>query len=87
MDWETYAWLKRGIRRMDVLNKINSSKNPLTIKDIKIKSKVALPQISATIKELYEKKLIDCLNPADKIGKLYQSNTKGKALLGAVQND
>lgn len=84
MDWEKFAWLKRGSRRIEVLQKIASSEIPLTIKEIKIKSKVALPQASATTKELLDKKLIDCLNPKDKIGKLYRINDEGRNLLGEL---
>ncbi len=85
MNWEKYAWLKRGNRRIDILQKISLSKTPITIKEIKQKSKIALTQSSITIKELFEKKLIDCLNPKDKIGKLYRINKNGLELLGELQ--
>jgi len=85
MDWEKYAWLKRGNRRIEILKQISLSKSPTTIKEIKQKSKVALPQASVTVKELLEKKLIDCLNPKDKIGKIYRLNQEGKKLLGELK--
>lgn len=81
MDWEKYAWLKRGNRRIKVLERISLSISPITIKEIKQKSKIALPQASVTVKELFGKKLIDCLNPKDKIGKIYRINKTGKELL------
>ena len=85
MNWNKFAWLKRGNRRIEVLQKINFSKTPLTIKEIKQKSKIALSQASATVKELFKKKLIDCLNPKDKIGKLYRINKTGQELLGELK--
>ena len=84
MNWEKFAWLKRGSRRIEVLQKIASSKSPMTIKEINQKSKIALPQASATTKELLREKLIDCLNPKDKIGKLHRINENGKELLGEL---
>jgi len=81
MDWLIYAWLKRGNRRIQVLSELSNSNVPLTINDIRKKQKVALPQISFTIKELLSKKLIICLNPEDNIGKLYVATEKGSLYL------
>ena len=77
MDWKTFAWLRRGKRRTDVLKIIAKSKQPLAINDIKNILKIAISQASFTTNELYEQKLIECLNPEDKIGKLYIKNYKG----------
>jgi len=84
MNWELYAWLKRGNRRREVLKLIASSNNPLTVKEIKNKLKVAMAQSSFTVKELFDKKLIDCLNPNDKIGRLYKISKNGSDLLNEI---
>ena len=81
MDWGIYAWFKRGKRRKETLKIIAESKNPITINDIKHKSKIALSQASATVKELEQKKLIECLNPKDKIGRLFRITELGKEML------
>tara|TARA_Y100000310_G_C20065563_1_gene526978 strand:- start:148 stop:399 length:252 start_codon:yes stop_codon:yes gene_type:complete len=81
MNWELYAWLKRGNRRREALKIIAGSNTPLTVKEIKNKLKVAMAQSSFTVKELSDKKLIDCLNPKDKIGRLYQISEEGKKIL------
>jgi predicted transcriptional regulator len=86
MDWELYAWLKRGNRRREVLKIIAGSNVPLTVKEIKNQVKIAMAQSSFTVKELIEKKLIECLNPNDKIGRLYQISEKGKKLLGGIND-
>ena len=39
MDWELYAWLKRGNRRREALKTIAGSNAPLTVKEIKNKLK------------------------------------------------
>lgn len=78
MDWALYAWLKRGKRRRSILTELKKSKEPLTANDLAEKSGIAISQASFTLKELTEKGLIDCLNPKDKIGKLYRISPKGK---------
>jgi len=84
MDWESYAWLKRGNRRREALRIIASSNTPLTVKEIKNKLKVAMAQSSFTVKELLDRKLVDCLNPNDKIGRLYRINKNGSELLNGI---
>lgn len=81
MDWEKYAWLNRGKRRKSVLELLSKSEKPLSTKEVKSKLKIAISQASYTLKELNEKGLIDCVNPNDKIGRLYVINKKGKELL------
>ena len=84
MDWELYAWLKRGNRRKEVLKIISGSKSPLTVSEIKVKLRIAMAQASFTIKELSDRKLIDCLNPKDKIGRLYQISKTGQVILNGI---
>lgn len=82
MDWDLYAWLKRGNRRKEVLKLLVNSQSPMTANEIKGKLKVALSQASFTVKELSDKKLVECLNPKDKIGRLYKITNEGKDLMG-----
>lgn len=84
MDWDILAWLKRGNRRKSVLVYISRSKNPVSANDIKKPLKIAISQSSATLKELYSLKLVKCLNPQDKIGKLYTITAEGKRYLGRL---
>ena len=84
MDWELYAWLKRGNRRREILKVIAGSSSPLTVNEIKNKVKIAMPQSSFTVKELSGKGLIDCLNSKDKIGKLYKLSKKGGEILNGL---
>lgn len=80
VDWELFAWLKRGKRRQAVLQLLKDSTSPLTANDVKDKLKIALSQASFTLKELREKQLVGCMNPNDKIGKLYRLSTEGRQL-------
>ena len=81
MDWETYAWLKRGKRRKATLHLLKDSERPLSTNEVKARLKVALPQASFTLSELRSKGLVECLNPKDKIGKLYRITKSGDVLL------
>ena len=85
MDWKKFAWLKRGKRRVEVLNIFYNSNHPLTIKEIKNTSKIAMSQASITVSDLYDNKLISCLNPDDKIGKLFKITVEGKNLLQCLK--
>lgn len=87
MDWKKYAWVRRGKRRSETLDILNKASRPLTIKDIHMKSKVALSQASLTVAELCDKELIHCLNPEDKIGKLYTISEVGKQIVLRLENE
>lgn len=85
MDWKLYAWLNRGSRRKSVLGFLTNSEKPLSTDDIKKSLKIAISQASATLKELLTKKLIECINPEDKIGKLYRITKIGKEYIKNVK--
>ena len=84
MNWEKYAWVKRGKRRQQTLEVFNKSPTPLTINDIHEKSRIAISQASATVTELENTNLIECLNPQDKIGKLYRITNEGKEIMATL---
>jgi DNA-binding MarR family transcriptional regulator len=81
MDWQKYAWVKRGSRRQKTLELLSKANNPLAVNDIHQKSKIAISQASATITELEEAGLIKCLNVQDKIGRLYLITEEGKEII------
>jgi len=85
-DWQKYAWVKRGSRRQKTQHRLNKANNPLTINDVHEKSKIALAQASATIAELEDKGLIQCLNPQDKIGKLYTITQEGRVIITKIDS-
>lgn len=81
MDWGLYAWINRGSRRKSVLELLAKSERPLSTNDVKKSLKIAISQASFTLKELFDKKLIECVNPKDKIGKLYVISKQGRAIV------
>jgi len=84
MDWALYAWLKRGKRRRSILDELKKSKNPKSTSDICKNLNIAISQASFSLRELEEKKLIQCLNPNDKIGKLYEITESGSEILNGI---
>jgi predicted transcriptional regulator len=86
VDWKTFAWIKRGNRRKEVLKLFAKSKNPLSSSDVKNNLNISLPQVSLIIKEMSGRNLLNCLNPEDKIGKIYVISQKGEIIQNELQN-
>jgi DNA-binding MarR family transcriptional regulator len=85
MDWKKYAWVKRGKRRQKTLGFFSKAINPLTINDIHEKTKIAISQASVPVAELEQTGSIECLNPEDKIGKLYRISKEGKEIITTIR--
>ncbi|MBN2421273.1 hypothetical protein JXB27_03270 [Candidatus Woesearchaeota archaeon] len=66
---------------MNVLKYINDSEHPRTATEVKKEQKVDITQAAFTLNELYDKKLVGCLNPEDHHGKLFIITEKGKQML------
>ncbi|OPY23891.1 MAG: hypothetical protein A4E23_00427 [Methanomethylovorans sp. PtaU1.Bin073] len=67
-----------------MLNLLYESEKALTANEVKNKMKISLSQSSFSLNELLDKKLIVCLNPFDKIGKLYKITDLGKELINEI---
>jgi len=59
--------------------------NPIRPSEIAKKLGIRLTHITRELRELKQKNLIDCLNPKEKVGRLYQLTHKGKILKTAMQ--
>ena len=81
MDWQKYAWVKRGSRRQETLQLFSKTLVPLSINDVHIKTRIAISQASTTVAELEDAGLLRCLNAMDKIGKLYVITDEGKEII------
>ena len=86
MDWKKYAWVRRGKRRQETLKVFDMAKTPLTVNDVHSKSRIAISQASKTVAELQEAELIRCLNPDDKIGRLYMITEAGKEIIKKMED-
>jgi len=81
IDWELYSWVMRGKQRRLVVKALNKQRIPTEIKD---ETKLSLTHVSKVLKAFKEKKLVICLTPAAKRGKVYQLTTVGKQIRDAM---
>jgi DNA-binding MarR family transcriptional regulator len=78
VDWENYAFVLRGKIRLKVLLALNKPKTPTQLsKELRI----GLVQISRALKELSDRNLVRCINPNDKIGRLYVRTEDGNEIV------
>lgn len=79
MDVDKFAWLKASKYRQNVLKALGEG--PSTPSDIANETGYHLSHVSNTLSELVEKKLIECLTPDRRKGKLYDKTGEGKDLM------
>lgn len=78
MNWSKYAFVLRGKVRLKILIALNKPKTPTQLsKELKIN----LAQVSRTLKELSDNKLIECINPQNKTGRLYVRTKEGNEIV------
>ncbi len=78
MDWEKYAFVLRGKTRLKVLLALNKPKTPTQISN---ELKINLAQVSRALKELFDYNLVKCINPNNKIGRLYVRTKDGSEIV------
>jgi predicted transcriptional regulator len=54
--------------------------NPIRPSEISKKLEIRLTHITRELRELKKRGLIECLNPSERVGRLYQLTHKGKLL-------
>ncbi|MFW6002619.1 MAG: hypothetical protein ACOCQD_04700 [archaeon] len=79
---ELKAWILRGSQRRAIFQIIEDNLIPAQMyeKARKINSKVTRNNVSDILKEFRENKLIECINPEEKKGRIYKLTNKGKKL-------
>lgn len=78
------SWLKRGSYRKLVFQAITTKSTPGEIVEElsqKRKSSSDYVMVSRALRELEIQKLITCLNPKEKTGRLYKKTSKGKKII------
>lgn len=78
ISWEDVSFVVGGKHRVEVLKLLEKPRTPTQIKkDMNVPFNIA----SRTLIELEERKFIKCLNPENKLTRLYQITSKGKNVL------
>ena len=76
--YELISFLSRSKNRRTVLKNLEKLTTP---SELASKLKIQRSTISRTILELMDKKLVKCLTPKEKMGRLYQITDLGKKIL------
>lgn len=82
LDWKLYSWLVRGIQRVAIIKVMDRPKMPSRIsKEAKqLNEKINLNSTSDILRHFVKKGIAVCLNPEQKVGRLYELTRKGKKL-------
>jgi len=71
---DDYAWVIRGKQRRKIIKVLSKRKIPTQIKE---ETKLSLNNVSDILREFRKKKIVKCLNPKEKTGRLYELTFKG----------
>jgi predicted transcriptional regulator len=77
MNWTDYSFVIRGQNRKKVLLALDSPKTPTQIAE---ETGLNLSHVSRALRELTEKKLVECVTPKERTGRIYQLSSSGKAV-------
>ena len=83
INYSLLSFILRGERRKKILSCLNKPKIP---KEIAIECKVSIHNVSKSLKELVDKKLIICKNKEDKFYRFYGLTKKGKEMIKKLNN-
>jgi predicted transcriptional regulator len=80
--WGLCSYVVRGRNRKRVFLALESPKTPTQLsKELKIH----LPHVSRSLRELESKKLIECLTPSERVGRIYGLSEKGRQVFRLVK--
>lgn len=69
-----YSWVVRGKQRKKVIKILNKPKIPTQVKK---ETGLSLNNVSDVLRAFEKKKIVRCLNPKEKTGRLYKLTPKG----------
>lgn len=80
---EDYHWVIRGSQKKKIIKIMNKPKIPTEIKE---QTKLSLNNVSDVLREFKKKKIVKCLNPKEKTGRLYELTPKGMRIREMVED-
>jgi len=83
MDWNLIGFIKASKYRMKILFALKNNKK--TTKELTDMTGFYISHVSKTLKELLNKKLITCLTPNLKKGKIYSITDLGTDVLDEIE--
>ena len=80
--WSECSYVIRGKNRRMVFLALETPKTPTQLSD---ELKIHLSHVSRALSELESKKLVVCLTPSEKVGRIYRLTERGKRVLKTVK--
>ncbi len=77
MDWNRYGFVVGSGFRIKVLTELEYAKTPTQLSK-KLNSSTS--HVSRALKELSDHFIVECITPANKVGRLYQLTENGKEI-------
>ena len=82
MNWKKYSFVVRGINRKRVLLALS---RPMTPTQLREKTNTSLSHVSHALSSLQKEKLVECINPKERMGKIYRRTKLGKEIANALE--
>jgi len=80
--WELIGFVKRSENRIKVMELLTF---PLMPSEVGKKMQISLTHASKIIRELYKKRLVNCLNDNLSVGRIYKLTKKGQRVLKEIK--
>ena len=80
--WDLVSFVSRSKQRKQILPLL---KEPITPSAIAKRSGLYSTHVSRALKEFEKKKLVECLTPNERVGKLYKITKQGLEILKELQ--
>ena len=84
MDWKKYSFVIRSTIRQNIVKSLKAEKTP---SDLKKELKKEDSNISRALRELLKNKIIVCLTPEEKKGKIYTLSKLGNEINNKLTTD
>ena len=75
---QDYLWILRGKQRRAILKALSRPRTPTLLKE---ELSIKISNISDVLRAMEERRIVKCVNPKDRHGRLYELTTKGRMLM------
>jgi len=79
---KSYSWVINGSQKRKIIKALDKPRIPTRIKE---KTKLSLNNVSDVLREFRKKKIVKCMNPEEKKGRIYELTSKGMRIREKVE--
>lgn len=83
MSYDDYSWVVRGKQRRAIIQVLSKGKIPTQVKE---ETRLSLNNVSDVLRAFEKRKLVRCLNPRAKTGRVYQLTPSGMRVREMLQS-